>query len=67
VDCEQFYACPRASVFHGTQLDADLRTRGIKTLVMAGISSTGAPSSTDVGNQRTQQTLRLKLNTYSGC
>lgn len=36
-----FYACPRASVFHGTTLDADLRARGISTLVMAGISSTG--------------------------
>lgn len=36
-----FYACPRASVFHGTALDADLRARGISTLVMAGISSTG--------------------------
>ncbi len=36
-----FYACPRASVFHGTTLDADLRARGISTLVMAGISTTG--------------------------
>lgn len=36
-----FYACPRASVFHGTSLDADLRTRGVSTLVMAGISTTG--------------------------
>jgi nicotinamidase-related amidase len=36
-----FYACPRASVFHGTSLDADLRSRGISTLVMAGISTTG--------------------------
>jgi biuret amidohydrolase len=36
-----FYACPRASVFYGTTLDADLRKRGISTLVMAGISSTG--------------------------
>lgn len=36
-----FYACPRASVFHGTTLDADLRSRGISTLVMAGISTTG--------------------------
>jgi nicotinamidase-related amidase len=35
------YSCPRASVFYGTTLDADLRTRGISTLVMAGISSTG--------------------------
>lgn len=35
------YACPRASVFVGTTLDADLRARGISTLVMAGISSTG--------------------------
>ena len=35
------YACPRASVFHGTSLDADLRTRGVHSLVMAGISSTG--------------------------
>ncbi len=38
---DMFYACPRASVFYGTTLDADLRTRGISTLVMAGISSTG--------------------------
>ena len=36
-----FYSCPRASVFYGTTLDADLRARGIRTLVMAGISSTG--------------------------
>jgi biuret amidohydrolase len=36
-----FYACPRASVFVDTTLDADLRTRGISTLVMAGISTTG--------------------------
>lgn len=36
-----FYSCPRASVFYGTALDADLRARGISTLVMAGISSTG--------------------------
>lgn len=35
------YACSRASVFYGTRLDADLRTRGISTLVMAGISTTG--------------------------
>lgn len=35
------YACPRASVFHGTTLDADLRILGVGTLVMAGISSTG--------------------------
>jgi nicotinamidase-related amidase len=36
-----FYSCPRASVFYATTLDADLRARGISTLVMAGISSTG--------------------------
>jgi len=36
-----FYQCPRASVFHGTTLDADLRARGISTLIMAGISTTG--------------------------
>jgi nicotinamidase-related amidase len=36
-----FYACPRASVFYGTSLDADLRTRGVSTLIMAGISTTG--------------------------
>lgn len=35
------YACPRASVFHGTSLDTDLRTRGVSSLVMAGISTTG--------------------------
>jgi nicotinamidase-related amidase len=38
---DRFYACPRASVFHGTTLDADLRARGVDTLVMAGISTTG--------------------------
>ncbi|MHD0335601.1 cysteine hydrolase family protein (plasmid) [Escherichia coli] len=27
--------------FYGTALDADLRTRGVSTLVMAGISTTG--------------------------
>jgi len=31
----------RASVFHGTSLDAGFRTRGIGTFVMAGISTTG--------------------------
>ena len=36
-----FYRCPRASVFHDTVLDADFRARGISTLVMAGISTTG--------------------------
>lgn len=36
-----FYTCPRASAFHGNTLDADLRSRGISTLVMAGISTTG--------------------------
>jgi nicotinamidase-related amidase len=36
-----FYECPRASVFYGTTLDADLRSRGMSTLVMAGISTTG--------------------------
>jgi biuret amidohydrolase len=36
-----FYSCPRASVFYGTALDADLRARSVRTLVMAGISSTG--------------------------
>lgn len=38
---DSFYACPRASVFYGTTLDADLRARDISTLVMAGISTTG--------------------------
>jgi nicotinamidase-related amidase len=38
---DTFYACPRASVFYGTALDADLRTRNVSTLVMAGISTTG--------------------------
>jgi nicotinamidase-related amidase len=38
---DRLYSCPRASVFYGTTLDADLRARGISTLVMAGISSTG--------------------------
>jgi nicotinamidase-related amidase len=36
-----FYACPRASVFYGTVLDADLRARNVSTLIMAGISTTG--------------------------
>lgn len=36
-----FYTCPRASVFYGTTLDADLRERGIRSLIMAGISTTG--------------------------
>ncbi|WP_244490910.1 isochorismatase family protein [Rhizobium sp. Root73] len=36
-----FYTCPRASVFHGTSIDADLRTRGVSSLVMTGISTTG--------------------------
>lgn len=35
------YSCPRASVFYGTSLDNDLRARGIDTLVMAGIASSG--------------------------
>lgn len=35
------YACPRASVFHNTTLDKDLRAQGIDTLVMAGIASSG--------------------------
>nr|AYF52206.1 pyrimidine utilization protein B,Isochorismatase family [Klebsiella pneumoniae] len=44
-----FYACPRASVFYGTALDADLRTRGVSTLVMAGISTTGVVLSASPG------------------
>jgi nicotinamidase-related amidase len=35
------YSCPRASVFHSTTLDKDLREQGIDTLVMAGIASSG--------------------------
>jgi nicotinamidase-related amidase len=35
------YACSRASVFHATPLDADLRAKGVTTLVLAGISTTG--------------------------
>jgi nicotinamidase-related amidase len=35
------YACSRASVFHGTSLDMDLRAHGVDTLVMAGIASSG--------------------------
>jgi nicotinamidase-related amidase len=38
---EKIYSCPRASVFHGTSLDNDLRAQGIDTLVMAGIASSG--------------------------
>lgn len=35
------YSCPRASAFYGTDLDGDLRARGVDTLVMAGIASSG--------------------------
>ena len=35
------YACPRANVFHGTTLHQDLQAKGIKTLVMAGIATSG--------------------------
>lgn len=35
------YACPRANVFHGTTLHHDLQAKGVKTLIMAGIASSG--------------------------
>ncbi|NEI74379.1 isochorismatase family protein [Rhizobium lusitanum] len=40
------YACPRANVFHRTSLDHDLQVEGIKTLVMAGVASSGVLFST---------------------
>lgn len=54
-----FYACPRASIFHGTSLDADLRTRGVSTLVMAGISSTGVVLSSVAWASDADYDLRL--------
>ncbi|MGO4175873.1 cysteine hydrolase family protein [Bosea sp. TAF32] len=54
-----FYACPRASVFYGTSLDADLRTRGVNTLVMAGISSTGVVLSSVAWASDADYDLRL--------
>ncbi|WP_413293708.1 isochorismatase family cysteine hydrolase [Bdellovibrio sp. HCB185ZH] len=43
---DRIYTCLRASVFHGTNLDHDLRAQGIDTLVMAGIASSGVLFST---------------------
>ena len=40
------YDCPRANVFHHTSLHHDLQAKGIKTLVMAGIASSGVLFST---------------------
>jgi len=40
------YACPRANVFHDTSLHSDLQAHGIRTLVMAGIASSGVLFST---------------------
>ena len=57
-----FYACPRASVFHGTTLDADLRARGIGTLVMAGISSTGVVLSSVTWASDADYDVRLVRN-----
>lgn len=54
-----FYACPRASVFYGTSLDADLRTRGVNTLVMAGISTTGVVLSSVAWASDADYDLRL--------
>ncbi|MFC5086674.1 cysteine hydrolase family protein [Microvirga arabica] len=54
-----FYACPRASVFHGTSLDADLRARGVNTLVMAGISTTGVVLSSVAWASDADYDLRL--------
>jgi nicotinamidase-related amidase len=54
-----FYACPRASVFHGTSLDADLRTRGVSSLVMAGISTTGVVLSSVAWASDADYDLRL--------
>ncbi|WP_410293417.1 cysteine hydrolase family protein [Klebsiella pneumoniae] len=71
-----FYACPRASVFYGTALDADLRTRGVSTLVMAGISTTGVVLSSvarasdadyDVRLVQTAATTRIGMPTKLCC
>ncbi|MGS2164232.1 isochorismatase family protein (plasmid) [Escherichia coli] len=65
-----FYACPRASVFYGTALDADLRTRGVSTLVMAGISTTGVVLSSVAGLVMRTTTCvwsGLLLRPGSGC
>lgn len=57
-----FYACPRASVFYGTSLDADLRTRGVSTLVMAGISTTGVVFSSVAWASDADYDVRLVKN-----
>ncbi|WP_248699676.1 cysteine hydrolase family protein [Escherichia coli] len=66
-----FYACPRASVFYGTALDADLRTRGVSTLVMAGISTTGVVLSSVAWASDADYDVRfgpgLLLRPGSGC
>ncbi|MDC9152421.1 isochorismatase family protein [Escherichia coli] len=66
-----FYACPRASVFYGTALDADLRTRGVSTLVMAGISTTGVVLSSVAWASDADYDVRLVpgllLRPGSGC
>ncbi|MGO4404447.1 cysteine hydrolase family protein [Bosea sp. RAF48] len=53
------YACPRASVFYSTSLDADLRARGVSTLVMAGISTTGVVLSSVAWASDADYDLRL--------
>ncbi|MEZ0168191.1 cysteine hydrolase family protein [Microvirga sp. TS319] len=54
-----FYACSRASVFHGTSIDSDLRSRGVSTLVMAGISTTGVVLSSVAWASDADYDLRL--------
>lgn len=56
------YACLRASVFYGTSLDADLRTRGVNTLVMAGISTTGVVLSSVAWASDADYDLRLVMD-----
>ncbi|MBO9666522.1 MAG: cysteine hydrolase [Bdellovibrio sp.] len=43
---DKHYFSARGNVFHGNDLDKDLRAQGIDTLVMAGIASSGVLFST---------------------
>lgn len=61
---DSLYSCPRASVFHGTTLDADLRARGISTLVMAGISTTGVVLSSVTWASDADYDVRLVRDCY---
>jgi nicotinamidase-related amidase len=40
------YRCPRVNVFHNTTLAADLEEKGIDTLLLVGVASTGVVLST---------------------